>query len=922
MWSTNKIFFSLFLLFSGCTDMTPGDGSSESSGNSFNISTPSDNSHVNTLTHLVSGSCIAGTPLRISGNIGGGPVDWVCDTSAYYSQSISLATGDGPKSLSVSTTNPNFALYININLDMTAPTAPTITSHTNNATVSLLNQTLAGACESGSTLNISGSITGSPIAAACSAGNYSRVISLSNGDGAKTINITQSDLAGNVSTARVLSLNLNTAVNVPAAPTISSPVNNLRTNLIAHTLNGTCVSGNSISISGNVTGSPVSTSCTSNSFSRSITVTAGDGNKSISVTQSNGNVSPAASLNIIFDATTPTSPTIGSPSNGSTLSTAAQTLTGTCETGATVSISGNITGSPVTTSCASSAYSRAITLTAGDGAKTINVGQQDAAGNSSALTTISVTLSTSISAPTISSPINNLRTNSTAQTIIGTCITGNTVTVSGNVVGSPVTSNCLSNNYSRAVTLTSGDVAKNINVTQTNGSVTSSQVSITVNLDTAPPAAPTISSPLNNSNVTATAQTINGGCETGATVTITGNITGAPLTASCTSSIFSRSVTLTSADGAKTLSFVQADQAGNTSTSQALVLNYQAPASNPNWGPVNSTRLLLSGHSLTDNPLADYLVDITNKSSDSFNYQQQIVLGSPIRVRTKGNDTGAAGFPGYSQGKNRSGTSNINFVNEVRNPQTIGAGQLYDTLVITENHSSLEQIQWENTILYLRHYHDLMISGNPASRSFFYHSWLDINKLNPSNWITHEQNSEVTWECAASKVNESLQSAGRTDRVRLLPAGGALVDLVERAIAGEVSGITGTTSARMDMIFSDNVHLTSLGMYFMSLVVYASTYGKSPSGVAPPSGSGITTTQAGQLQTIAWNYVNAYYNQGSNPSARTMASCRTFISNNSCSSYWTLKGQTGNISGCQNFYGTNGGSNPFRDAALVPLPAP
>lgn len=917
-----KLFLiNLAIILSSCSDMTAGEGSSQGSGNLFNLTSPADNTYVNSLTHNLTGTCKSGTPITIGGNLGGGPISIICDESATFSENINLATGDGSKTLTLSTTNPILVQTLTFNLDTTSPMAPTITSHTNNLTVSSVNQTLIGVCETNSTLSFSGQISGSPITTTCNSGNYSRAISLTNGDGSKSLSVTQTDLAGNTSTARNMSLNLNTNVTVPPAPTITSPANNLRTNSTSHTLTGSCVTGNSISISGAMTGSPLSTTCTSSSFSRAITLTSGDGSKSISVTQSNGNVSPAASVNIILDTTAPSQPTITSPSNASTVTATSQTITGNCETGATVSITGNITGSPVTTSCTSSSYSRAVNLTTGDGSKTLNVSQQDTSGNTSTLRTISITLSTTIVAPTISSPSNNLRTNSISQTITGVCISGNTVTVSGNITGSPLTTSCSSNAYSRAVSLTTGDAAKTINVTQTNGSITSPQASITINLDTTAPSAPTISSPSNGANVTATAQTITGGCETGATVNITGNITGAPLTVSCSSSSFSRSVTLTSGDGAKTLNFTQQDQAGNTSTSRSLVLNYQSPTSNPNWGPVNSTRLLLSGHSLTDNPLADYLEDVTDKTSDSFNYQQQIVIGSPMRVRTKGNDTGSSGWSGYAQGKNRSG-NNLNFVNEVRNPQTLGSGERYDTLVITENHSSLGQIQWENTIGYLRHYHDLMISGNAATRTFFYHSWLDIDKSNPTNWITHETNSITTWECVASKVNQSLSSAGRTDRVRLLPAGGALVDLVERVIADEVSGITGSTTAKLNMIFSDNVHLTSLGMYYISLVVYASTYGKSPSGVSAPSGSGVNVTQASQLQSIAWNYVNAYYNQSGNPSERTMSSCRSFIQNNACISYWTLLGQTSNISGCQSFFGTNSTDNPFRDTVLIPFPAP
>ena len=259
----------------------------------------------------------------------------------------------------------------------------------------------------------------------------------------------------------------------------------------------------------------------------------------------------------------------------------------------------------------------------------------------------------------------------------------------------------------------------------------------------------------------------------------------------------------------------------------------------------------------------------------------------------------------------------MNVINEVRNPQTLGAGERYDTLVITENHSVLAAIQWENTTGFLRHYHDLMISGNPATRTFFYHSWLDINKSNPTQWIAHEKNAAFTWECVVSKVNQSIP-ANRTDRLRLLPAGGALIDLVERVVANQVPEISGTTANKMNMLFVDNVHMTRLGNYYLALVVYSSIYGKSAVGTAPPSEVGISTSLARSLQTIAWNYVNSYYSQSENPAARTMASCRNFIANNTCSTYWALQGSPGETNSCRNFYSTDSTDNPFRNAPLVP----
>lgn len=328
---------------------------------------------------------------------------------------------------------------------------------------------------------------------------------------------------------------------------------------------------------------------------------------------------------------------------------------------------------------------------------------------------------------------------------------------------------------------------------------------------------------------------------------------------------------------------------------------------NPGFAPRNSARIFISGHSLTDYPLPTYVFDIANKRGDSVAYNHQFIPGSPIRSRTRGD--GNTGWAGYSMGTNKDGRSNMNVLAEFANPQTIGAGQRYDTLVIAENHHSVAAIQWENTIGYLRNYHDRIVAANPAARTFFYNTWIDVNKSAPAPWIDHEKKATVAWECVASKVNLTLEAAGRSDRVRNLPTSAALVDLVEKALANQVTGISGTTLEKMNMIFDDTVHLTSLGVYYMSLVTYSAVYAKAPSGITPPAGSGISSSQATQLQSMAWNFASNYYTQA-NPGVRDMDYCRTYVPQQVCVSMWTVKAETGQIPACQNYF--TGNSTPFR----------
>lgn len=347
------------------------------------------------------------------------------------------------------------------------------------------------------------------------------------------------------------------------------------------------------------------------------------------------------------------------------------------------------------------------------------------------------------------------------------------------------------------------------------------------------------------------------------------------------------------------------------------------PPVDPGWAPRTRARVFLSGHSLTDDPLADYVLEIAESLGDDFNYNQQIGIGSPIRVRTLGDSWDNLDWPGYRSGKNRDG-NDMDVIAELASPQTLGPGELYDTLVITERHDILGTIQWEDTTGLLRHYHDRLIDGNPAGATLLYHSWLDIDKDAPEAWIVHEKNALIAWECVADKVNHTLEADGRPDRVVTLPVGAALVRLVEAALADEVAGIAGTTSQKMDLIFNDNVHLTPLGVYYAALVTYAAVFRDSPVGAAVPQG--VAAEPAADLQQLAWDFVRDYYT-APEFGPHTMDECRAFISGQVCASFWTLLGNPGNIAGCEGHFAdpdAQNGQNPFRwpDPGLMPWPPP
>jgi hypothetical protein len=336
-------------------------------------------------------------------------------------------------------------------------------------------------------------------------------------------------------------------------------------------------------------------------------------------------------------------------------------------------------------------------------------------------------------------------------------------------------------------------------------------------------------------------------------------------------------------------------------------------AAPPDPAPARDTaRFFLSGHSLTDDPTADDVVAIAGSLGLTAEYEEQIVVGSPIRYRTKGPDPNAEGFPGYHLGKNRDGFD-MDVLAELADPQHLTAGARYDTLVITERHDLPMVVRWENTVGYLRDFHDHVVAANPDARTLLFSSWLPIRTegvaYTPADWIAYEKAALGGWACVAAKVNLTLEAEGREDRVTVLPASGALVALVERLLADEVPGVEGTTDERLAVFFKDDVHMTPVGKYFMGLVIVAALYGRSPEGAAAPEELGLDDATVAVLQTLAATYVADYAARAESP---TMAECRALFADTLCAPAALIAG-TNDAAACSAFYADeDAAENPFR----------
>lgn len=485
-----------------------------------------------------------------------------CSGSSFsfaVSQSV-----DGTYNFSLAQTDPSSALTSSAVTaqwirDSVAPSAPTVTSPGASPYASSeTGFTLSGGCVTGDTVTLGGALSDSTT---CASSSYSFTIDESV-DGTYNFTINETDLAGNTS------FNANwqwiRSTTGPSVPTITTPASSpYHSNASSLTISGACTSGNTVLLGGS---SSQSVACASSAYSFTVNQTA-DGTYSFDVTQKDAanNVSSAAHLTWVRDTLAPAAVSLTTPATNPAISgDASLTVTGICETGATVSYSGSSSGS---VGCSASSFG--FTYSPGaDGTYTLNIIQTDTAGNASSSNNLQWTRNTAMPAtPTITSPsANPYRSNGSSITITVTCISGNPVYMEG---ASTQTGTCTANNdftFSAVNQSVDGTYIFSIYQSDQTTSTNSNSVSFTWLRDTVAPTTPTIVNPASSPYTSSGNLTISGDCETGNTVNLAGS---SSQWTTCAASTYSFTV-VESVDSTYDYTVSQSDSAGNASATVAL----------------------------------------------------------------------------------------------------------------------------------------------------------------------------------------------------------------------------------------------------------------------------------------------------------------------------------------------------------------
>ncbi|WP_139320435.1 Ig-like domain-containing protein [Saccharomonospora sp. CUA-673] len=490
------------------------------------ITSPSDGDQVNNPTPEISGTGEPGATVEViidGESVGTAPVD----ENGNWTFTPSEPLPDGDHTIEVIQTdpagNPSDPTTIDITVDTEAPDPPVITSPSDGDQVNNPTPEISGTGEPGATVEviIDGESVGTgPID---EDGNWTFTPSDPLPDGDHTIEVIQTDPAGNESPPASIDITVDTEA--PPAPVITEPSDGDVITNPTPEISGTGEPGGTVEII--IDGESVGTAPIDEDGNWTFTPSdpLPDGEHTIEVIQTDpaGNESPPASIDVIIDATPPGPPTINQPEDGAAVNNPTPEISGTGEPGATVEviIDGESVGTAPVDENGNWTFTPPDPLPDGD--HTIDVIQTDPAGNESPPASIEITVDTEPpAAPTITGPSPGSTVGDT-PTITGTGEPGAQVSViiDGEEVGTTTVDENGNWSFTPSQPLPEGE--HTVSATQTdpagNTSPPSDEVPFTV--DATAPDPPVVTSPQDGGSVDGDGPTVIGGTgEPGATVDV------------------------------------------------------------------------------------------------------------------------------------------------------------------------------------------------------------------------------------------------------------------------------------------------------------------------------------------------------------------------------------------------------------------
>lgn len=535
-----------------------------------------------------------------------------------------------------------------VTFDNTAPTKPVITTPSDQTTSSNSSLTIKGSGETNTRLTLfvdNTQITcaeGDPVTVANNAWECTPTTPFA--EGAHTVTAKLTDAANNTSDiSSEIAFTIDTTapgtLEIPALQS-SSDTGASQTDGITSqtkpTITGTCSGSDTVKLYDGAT-LIGSVNCLSNTYSITLAIALSEGEHAITATATDaaGNISPASpTLVVTIDTTAPTAASITAPANSTITNNTNPVISGTGESGATVSVSSNNSviecqESPVIVS-GEGTWSCTPTVSLADGQHSITVKQTDAAGNqSNTSATINITIDTTapsaLAAPVLvagdDSGMSNSDTitNVTQPAFSGSCQNDTVIKLYVNSVFSSQI-NCNNGTFSLppANSLAEGSYEIQVAASDAAGNTSTISPALTIIIDTTAPATPqpptmTAASDSGSSNsdriTNDTTPIFSGSCTTGNEVTLYINGAASGQGTCAGNATYAITPTTALASGQYQITTSETDIAGNQSSqssSTTITIDIAAPATPSITTPANNTTtnnasLVIAGSGESDN---------------------------------------------------------------------------------------------------------------------------------------------------------------------------------------------------------------------------------------------------------------------------------------------------------------------------------
>jgi len=262
------------------------------------------------------------------------------------------------------------------------------------------------------------------------------------------------------------------------------------------------------------------------------------------------------------------------------------------------------------------------------------------------------------------------------------------------------------------------------------------------------------------------------------------------------------------------------------------------------------------GHSLSDQ-IPDMVKSLAqNHSEASFDWVYQSIPGAPLRWQWQrmAADDYTPNPPHYYGFYHPTGG--------------LPSGS-FNTLVLTESVPRF-MIPWSinETYEYAEMFAEYAAGFSPDIKIYIYEVWHCLLSGTPTGcdydqdanpWRQRLDDDLPMWESVVDYLNEELNLG---QEVCLIPGGQGLARLHDEILAGTVPGISDISE-----LFSDNIHLTDQGKYFIACIHFAMITGQNPIGLTNQlqvwwggNFEAPTPDQALRMQEIAWETVISYPN--------------------------------------------------------------